>query len=195
MEVGQHARWQGWPLFLLRCLSAETESEPGEQASGIGKEAEGKEATDCQIAVWQSSVASGTVTTAASVVVAVKWRQDREKNREKQGRVGLGRTVLIGKTTKIAYSYSSRNAVTLHKFYLIRSETKMETCLRYIFFEFVKAPKSTPRSPNDWGFKTEHRWMSIFYSIWYGITLKCWRSVGRLLNFGSEILFSQKGSV
>lgn len=40
-----------------------------------------------------------------------------EENREKQGRVGLGRTVLlIGKTTTL--SYSSRNAVTLHKFLL-----------------------------------------------------------------------------
>ena len=39
------------------------------------EEEEEEEATDCQIALWQSSVASGTVTsiaTAASVVVAVK---------------------------------------------------------------------------------------------------------------------------
>lgn len=45
-----------------------------------------------------------------------------EKNREKQVRVGLGRTVLIGKTARI--SYLSRNAVTL--FFLIRSELKLE---------------------------------------------------------------------
>lgn len=45
-----------------------------------------------------------------------------EKNREKQVRVGLGRTVLlIGKTARI--SYLSRNAVTL--FFLIRSELKL----------------------------------------------------------------------
>lgn len=39
------------------------------------EEEEEREATDCQIAVWQSSVASGTVTsaaTAASAVVAVR---------------------------------------------------------------------------------------------------------------------------
>lgn len=77
-------------LVLLRWLSAETDRESREAASGrIGEEGvEKEEATDCQIAMWQSSVASGTVTTittAASVIVAVKWRQDREKTRE--GRV------------------------------------------------------------------------------------------------------------
>ncbi len=92
-RMGQHARRWGWPLVLLRCLSAETEREPRKEARGVeGEEKEsGREATDCQIAVWQSSVASGTVTTAttaASVVVAVRWRQDREKQRKtREGRV------------------------------------------------------------------------------------------------------------
>lgn len=46
-----------------------------EESRGWRRRRRGKEATDCQIAVWQSSVASGTVTTAAaaaSVVVAVR---------------------------------------------------------------------------------------------------------------------------
>lgn len=51
----------------------------------MGEEGGWEEATDCQIAAWQSSVPSGTVTTsatAASVVVAVRWRQDGEKQRK-----------------------------------------------------------------------------------------------------------------
>lgn len=45
-----------------------------------------------------------------------------EKNREKLGRVGLWRTEpQIGKTTKL--SYSSRNAVSLQKFFFLVSVT------------------------------------------------------------------------
>lgn len=55
-----------------------------EESRGEESEEARMKATDCQIAVWQSSVASGTVTTATtvSVVVAVRRRQDREKQRK-----------------------------------------------------------------------------------------------------------------
>lgn len=69
---------------MLRCLSVKTEKEQEEEGGE-------REATDCQITVWQCSVASGTGTTAATaacVVVAVRCRQDREKQRKtRQGQV------------------------------------------------------------------------------------------------------------
>ncbi|XP_074518426.1 uncharacterized protein LOC141784488 [Halichoeres trimaculatus] len=52
----------GTAKVFLRCLSAETE---GEQWRG-----KGREATDCQISVWQSCVASGSVTTATTAASA-----------------------------------------------------------------------------------------------------------------------------
>lgn len=71
MEVDQRAQWP-----------ARSQRERGAEGSGGRGDEEEEEATHCQISVWQSSVASGTVTTsatAASVVVAVRWRPDGGK--------------------------------------------------------------------------------------------------------------------
>lgn len=109
MEVGQCAWRRDRPRVLLRCLSAETgwgteratereterESWRGE-VRGTGGRRRVREATDCQIAAWQSSVASGTViaATTASVVVAVIWRRDRGKQGNQSG-AEWGRTELL----------------------------------------------------------------------------------------------------
>lgn len=67
---------RGGKVDLLSCSGVyqlRQRGSRGRRAGGIV--GVGEDATDCQITVWQSSVASGTVTaaaTAASVVVAVK---------------------------------------------------------------------------------------------------------------------------